>query len=1044
MAEKSMRRAPLDRGVEQAIVSLKKGAHLLKCGRRGKPKFRPFRLSTDEKVLIWYSGEKEKQLKLKSVSKIVLGQKTVNFLRQSQPEKESQSFSLIYQNGARSLDLICKDREQAESWFLGLTTLLSVSFHPRPLTRVSRGVQSCTSSPVAHARRKYRLEVLEDSPKFAKVQSLYGSPPRSLLERFFSDSMFGSTNMYHPLKQRTLSDMQPILDEMQPQVPHALSESFRKPKDSDLFKEQNKILMSKTSLHMHESLSVDKTDTLKDVFMWGEGIGRFLGNELDKLENDDSKFDALVPRLLQSTRMLEVKTISCGESHAALVTKQGEVFSWGEENGGKLGHKINVNVSYPKLIDSLKGIHIQTISCGSNHTCAVSNIGEVYSWGDSRRNQWFPQKILGPLDEINIVKVSCGEWHTAVISSNGQLFTYGDGTFGVLGHGNVKNVHKPKLVESLKGLRVKSVACGPWHTAAIVEVITGRTKSNTPGGKLFTWGDGDKGQLGHLDMVKKLLPSCVASLVDCDFIQVSCGRTLTVALTVTGIVFTMGSAVYGQLGNPHARDGSISTVEGCLKSEFVKDISAGSFHVTALTTKGKVYTWGRGENGRLGLGDTRDRNYPVLIEALEDRNVLSVACGSNFTSAICSHKSISSKDQSVCSRCHMIFGFTRKKHNCYNCGFVFCHSCSSKKASNAALAPEKIKKYRVCDSCFAQLEKSLKARIDEQLISPKPLTKLKGFSDSVLRREESLLGRPRIFSPKVSNEEEIKLIQRKASSLQGKKKQCEQSFPHVIGKDQRWGQVSCPSQFSGQSSENPILFVPVLREENNHAHSRIEQSLSLPLLPKASSLKQDLTEIEKMLSEELKRLQYECQAKSLKLCQNKQRINETWALARDEASNCKAARDVIKILTNQINALSEKLSTGTQMNMINSIPDDKIHVPTPRPVHREVSESIPSSNLNIEGKTTLEQQKDAMTVENTRQRATKASRDEWVEQEEPGVYITFIALANGQKGLKRVRFSRRRFSGKEAEQWWEENQNRVYLKYDVGRVVTLNRNKIDN
>lgn len=35
---------------------------------------------------------------------------------------------------------------------------------------------------------------------------------------------------------------------------------------------------------------------------------------------------------------------------------------------------------------------------------------------------------------------------------------------------------------------------------------------------------------------------------------------------------------------------------------------------------------------------------------------------------------------------------------------------------------------------------------------------------------------------------------------------------------------------------------------------------------------------------------------------------------------------------------------------------------------------------------------------------TKASNHEWVEQYEPGIYITFTTLASGQKGLKRVRF----------------------------------------
>lgn len=40
---------------EQAVVSMKRGAYLLKYGRRGKPKFCPFRLSTvDFCTVTWY------------------------------------------------------------------------------------------------------------------------------------------------------------------------------------------------------------------------------------------------------------------------------------------------------------------------------------------------------------------------------------------------------------------------------------------------------------------------------------------------------------------------------------------------------------------------------------------------------------------------------------------------------------------------------------------------------------------------------------------------------------------------------------------------------------------------------------------------------------------------------------------------------------------------------------------------------------------------------------------------------------------------------
>lgn len=95
-----------DRDIEQALISLKKGAQLLKYGRKGKPKFYPFRLSHDESFLIWISSSGERNLKLASVSRIIPGQRTAVFRRYLRPEKDYLSFSLIYNNGKRSLDLV--------------------------------------------------------------------------------------------------------------------------------------------------------------------------------------------------------------------------------------------------------------------------------------------------------------------------------------------------------------------------------------------------------------------------------------------------------------------------------------------------------------------------------------------------------------------------------------------------------------------------------------------------------------------------------------------------------------------------------------------------------------------------------------------------------------------------------------------------------------------------------------------------------------------------------------------------------------------------
>ncbi|XP_058098174.1 PH, RCC1 and FYVE domains-containing protein 1 isoform X2 [Magnolia sinica] len=1077
---------PLDRGIEKAIVALKKGAHLLKYGRRGKPKFCPFRLSTDEKVLIWYSGKEEKLLKLNSVTKIIPGQRTVNFQRQLQPEKECQSFSLVYANGERSLDL---------------------------------------------------------------VRSLCGSP-RPLAERGISDGLLYSSDSLYSSGPRSSSNEQTVMDVIPPS-PNSQNGYFQeKVRESYPDNGYRMSLPSAFSSSNHWPPSTGKDDVLRDVLMWGEGIGGILGGGLDRSTSYDTRSDALLPKLLESTSMLDVRNISCGGKHAALVTRQGEVFCWGEEKGGRLGHKINMDVSLPKIVESLTDVHVESIACGEYHTCALTLSGELYTWGEcghvdghlgdgSNRSWWLPRRVAGPFDGICISGVACGEWHTAVVSSSGQLFTYGDGMFGVLGHGNLESTSQPREVKSLRGLRVKSVACGPWHTAAIVEIMVDRFKGNSPGGKLFTWGDGDKGRLGHLDKEKKLLPTCVASLVDHDFIQVSCGRMLTVALTVTGMVCTMGSAVHGQLGNPLAEDKSVAIVEGNLKGEFVKEISSGSYHVSVLTTKGSVYAWGMGANGRLGLGDIEDRSSPSLVEALKDRQVLSIVCGSSFTAAICLHKSISSSDQSVCSGCRMLFGFTRKKHNCYNCGLVFCHACSSKKAMNASLAPNKSKQYRVCDPCFAQLRNHVDSRLRQEAPSPRPpLATRKPSSNPKVEREEPTSARSHIFSPKLSIHEEIKCTD-------GSNQQSLDPVSPLLSTPPRWGQVACPPLFNTSDRENSMMFVPPPREELSAvspAYGHKSPPKLRSMTPIAMTLEQGSTESDKMLKEEVQRLRAEarslvkqCQMRSEKLEQYQQRIEDTWSLAREEVTKCKAAKEVIKVLTTRLNAMSEKFSSGREPSSMRSIAEKvDLHQPQITPVCAEslefddmrsmfgsmhlssdvrilknrqmndlcspplpscdkltsmhvrdghhghtksVDNSLVARTITRQNRTRDHHHGHTKSVDDslvartdtgqngmrdhhhghtksvddslvakmdTGQNGMNALKADWVEQDDPGVYITFMTLPCGQKGLKRVRFSRKRFTQKEAELWWEENQLRVYQKYDIEGIVSSSTNRMSS
>ncbi|KAK8694503.1 hypothetical protein V6N13_072052 [Hibiscus sabdariffa] len=1051
---------PFDRHVEQAVLAMKKGAHLLKCGRRGKPKFCPFRLSTDEKYLIWYSGQEERQLRMSSVIKIVAGQKTVNFQRQYQPHREQQSISLIYYaSGERSLDLICKDKAEADAWFLGLRAAISRSHSCRSVSALrnhNRGAQSCLSSPAGFIRRKHNLGLMEEKNQFSQVRSLCGSPSLSLSERCFSDGLSYSSDSFYSLES-TLSHMQNVADStLTPDSPYMQPDSVKQWGIDYATPGFQKNTSNRFAIPTHCSTQIQKNEILKDVMIWGEEVvgGKICGVHSDSFGVESgSNADSLLPKLLESVTMLDVQCISLGARHAALVTRQGEVFCWGEGNGGKLGNKINIDISHPKLVESLSGIVVQGVACSEHQTCALTHSAELYTWGgELYMNQWLPHKVSGPLDGVNVLAVSCGEWHTAIVSTTGKLYTYGDGTFGVLGHGNTQSLLQPKEVESLKGLWVKSVSCGPWHTAAIAEIMTNRNKLSANGGKLFTWGDGDKSRLGHAGGDRKLIPTCVVQLMDHDFIQVCCGGLITVALTSKGTVYTMGSAVYGQLGNPQAKDKSITVVEGKLKHEFVKQISSGSYHVAALTLGGSVYTWGRGSNGQLGLGDTEDRNSPSFVESLRDRQVESITCGSNLTAAICLHKSITISDQSTCRGCKMAFGFARKKHNCYNCGLLFCHACSSKKVVNTSLAPNKNKPCRVCNSCFNQIQKVTNSsntwkpenRVAGQLLSPRTQ---RGFLD------EKDATKSRILSLKHSSSYEGNQDTERKSS-QTKYVEPASCLPAATP---RWGQVSCPVVFDAPQAQS-----------KNAATSSLLSRNQSPLRSKFTILnslilENDLPESNKMLNEEVQRLKTEvlvfhpkainlemqCQIGSQKIEECRRQIEHSWSLAKEEAEKCKAAKDFLKALALRLHSISEKFPAVREeksasidvqhhsprtrkeplsTKKLNVEGEDEPHLPClqtgtasqVKPATTEgqgdslcgtpivFSNRSKSLRMQVRDKERDIENQEAVTQMEAEQTAGRSNKDckvnEWVEQYEAGVYVTFTTLASGHKGLKRVRF----------------------------------------
>ncbi|KAK7315201.1 hypothetical protein VNO77_33737 [Canavalia gladiata] len=1084
-----------NRDTQQALVALKKGAQLLKYGRKGKPKFCPFRLSNDESSLIWITSSGERNLKLSSVSRIIPGQRTAVFQRYLRPEKDYLSFSLIYNNGKRSLDLICKDKVEAEVWIAGLKALISSGQGGRSKIDgwndgglILDDSRDLTSSSPSESSASVSRDI--SSPDISV--SLPNTSPKSF-------------RPYNTISER--SHAQP--DPTNMQVKGSGSDAFRVS------------VSSAPSTSSHGS-ATDDYDALGDVYIWGEIICENIKVGADKNVNYFSpRADVLLPRPVESDVVLDVHHIACGVRHASLVTRQGEVFTWGEESGGRLGHGVGKNVVQPRLVEAFTSTTVDFVSCGEFHSCAVTIGGELYTWGDGTHNagllghgsdvsHWIPKRVAGPLEGLHVAFVACGPWHTALITSTGQLFTFGDGTFGVLGHGNRENVSYPREVESVSGLRTLAVACGVWHTAAVVEVIATQSSTSVSSGKLFTWGDGDKNRLGHGDKEARLKPTCVPALIDYNFHKIACGHSLTVGLTTSGCVFTMGSTVYGQLGNPQS-DGKVPCLVGDkITGESIEEVACGAYHVAVLTSKNEVYTWGKGANGRLGHGDIEDRKMPTLVEALKDRHVKYIACGSNYSAAICLHKWVSGAEQSQCSACRQAFGFTRKRHNCYNCGLVHCHSCSSRKALRAALAPNPGKPYRVCDSCYAKLNKVAEASNNNRRNA---LPRLSGENKDRLEKSDLRLSKAVI----PSNMDLIKQLDSKAAK-QGKKAD---TFSLV-----RTAQAPSLLQLKDVVLSTAIdlrrtVPRPVVAPSGASSRSvspfsrRSSPPRSATPIPTTSglsfskSIADSLKKTNELLNQEVQKLRTQveslrqkCELQELELERSTKKTQEAMALAAEESAKCKAAKEVIKSLTAQLKDLVEKLPPGVYDAenirtgyLPNGLEPNGIHYSDPNVEQHSRAESISGSSLASMGLeasllnrtmgnspgtlgNNLHQQMQAPVTSNgtndypdvklpngsgviqasgnsmsdtvdgrdsghlhdesglkSRNAAPAANSNqieaEWIEQYEPGVYITLVALRDGTRDLKRVRFSRRRFGEHQAEIWWSENRDKVYERYNV-------------
>jgi alpha-tubulin suppressor-like RCC1 family protein len=145
-------------------------------------------------------------------------------------------------------------------------------------------------------------------------------------------------------------------------------------------------------------------------------------------------------------------------AHSLLLTSSGKVLSFGTGQYGALGHgysggKQLPDALRPRYVEALAGIRCVCVSAGELHSAVVTADGDVYSWGDgfcgqlghgNKTPQPSPVQVThGGLDDEVVTHVSAGARHTIAVTEDGEVFSFGLGHFGVLGRAYTPFDHEP-------------------------------------------------------------------------------------------------------------------------------------------------------------------------------------------------------------------------------------------------------------------------------------------------------------------------------------------------------------------------------------------------------------------------------------------------------------------------------------------------------------------------------------------------------------------------------------------------------------------------
>tara|TARA_B100000768_G_scaffold179713_1_gene198000 strand:- start:2879 stop:4306 length:1428 start_codon:yes stop_codon:yes gene_type:complete len=313
--------------------------------------------------------------------------------------------------------------------------------------------------------------------------------------------------------------------------------------------------------------------------------------------------------------MINFKKIVTGSTHLLMLTSEGSLYSMGSGSFGQLGQKKKLNKKKLKNPLRIKNLpKIKYIASGFAYNCVISEEGNIYSWGAGENgrlglgdtnNRSKPVQVTS---DVKFKSVACGSTHTVALSTEHEIYSWGN--YNATGHVGNEDYLVPKKIKILEGRLFQkiSIGVGSYHTVLL-----------STSGKLIIWGHNRCGQLGIGENIGEkdnekdfyiripvMVSNCMVgnklvAISNYNIIDIASGWGHSMFLTSNGKVFTSGRNCNKQLG--FSKDICMTNRRGIVYYpyfklvEFLKDytiikIFAGGIHSAALTDDNRLIFWG--------------------------------------------------------------------------------------------------------------------------------------------------------------------------------------------------------------------------------------------------------------------------------------------------------------------------------------------------------------------------------------------------------------------------------------------------------------------